>query len=214
MVLELARDAIVDAGARLARAGLVPGTSGNLSVRVGDFVALSPSGLRIGRLRPEHITVTDLDGHTVDGRHRPTSELPLHLAVYRSTSALAIAHAHAVVSTAVSCTAEGLPSIHYNVVALGGPVPVAPYATFGSEALAANVIESLGEARQAVLMQNHGSLAVGATLDEACDRLELLEWLCEVHVQAARLGTPRVLTEAELDDVRRTLASDRYGQPG
>jgi L-fuculose-phosphate aldolase len=211
--LEAARDAVVAAGARLDRAGLAPGTSGNVSVREGDLVALSPSGLGLGRLRREDVPITDLDGHVVAGSMRPTSELPLHLAIYRATDAKAVAHAHALVSTAVSCTAGELPPIHYNVVVLGGPVRVAPYATFGSEELAANVVAVLRTGRSAALMQNHGSLATGATLDEAGDRLELLEWLCQVHLHVASLGSARVLSDEELDAVRATLASDRYGQP-
>ena len=112
----------------------------------------------------------------------------------------------------MSCVCAELPPIHYNCLALGGPIRVAPYATFGSAQLAHNVVATLGSQRTAVLMQNHGSLAFGEDLDRACDRLELLEWLCELHERAYRLGAPRVLTTAELDDVAATMAALRYGR--
>ncbi len=212
MLLAELRAAVAAAGDRLAAAGLVPGTSGNLSARAGDLVAATPSGLRCGGLRAEQVTVIDLDGNVVDGDLLPTSEVPLHLAVYRATDAGAVAHAHAATSTAVSCTCEELPVHHYGVVALGGPPRVAAYATFGSAELAANAVAALEGGRRAALLQNHGSLAVGHDLEEACDRLELLEWLCEVHLRVVQLGGGRTLSSAELDAVRLQLGSDRYGQ--
>jgi L-fuculose-phosphate aldolase len=102
--------------------------------------------------------------------------------------------------------------VHYLCVLLGGPVRVAPYATFGSAALAANVTEAL-RGRFAALMQNHGSVAYGARIEQACDRLELLEWLADVYCRSAALGEPRVLTETELAEVAATIARLEYGTP-
>jgi len=195
-----AREAIVDAGRRLAARGLVIGTSGNLSVRAGDEIVVTPTGVALDALDVGHLSVVTMTGNRVSGPP-PTSEVPLHLAVYAATGAGAIAHAHAVASTAVSCTCEGLPALHYNVMLLGGPPRTARYATFGTDALAVNVVEALVDGRTAALMQNHGSITYGADLGQACDRLELLEWLCELHLGAYRLGAPRVLTTDELEAV-------------
>ena len=192
-----AREALVDAGRRLAARGLVTGTSGNLSVRVGDRVIATPSGAPLDSLVIDRLSVITMDGEHVSGA-AATSEVPLHLAIYRATGAAAIAHTHAVASTAVSCVCNELPALHYNVLQLGGAPRTARYATFGSEQLGVNVVEALGDGRSAALMQNHGSVSFGADLAQACDRLELLEWLCQLHIEAHRMGSPRVLTADEL----------------
>ena len=194
-----AREALVDAGRRLAARGLITGTSGNLSVRVGNHVVATPSGLALDSLRAADLSVITMDGTPVSGLPA-TSEVPLHLAVYAATTALAIAHTHAVASTAVSCTCSEMPVLHYNVLQLGGPPRTARYATFGSHELGTNVVEVLSTGRSVALMQNHGSVSTGTTLAEACDRLELLEWLCELHIEAHRLGSPHVLSPADLHD--------------
>lgn len=186
------------------------GTAGNLSVRVDDRVLVTASGTTLGDLTAERLSLVDLDGTVLDGP-RPTSELPLHLAVYRSTGATAIAHAHAVASVAVGATNDVLPPIHYLTVLLGGVVRVADYATFGSTELADNVRAAL-DGRFAALLRNHGSVATGTDIGQACDRLELVEWLAEVYRQAATLGTPTLLTEAELADAAATFT--RLDYPG
>lgn len=194
-----AREALVDAGRRLAARGLVIGTSGNLSVRVRDVVVATPSGAPLDTLDIARLSVITMDGAHVSG-DVATSEVPLHLAIYRATDAQAIAHTHAVASTAVSCVCDEMPALHYNVLQLGGAPRTARYAVFGSEQLGTNVVEVLQSGRSAALMQNHGSIAVGSDLAQACDRLELLEWLCELHVEAHRMGTPRVLSTDELQE--------------
>jgi L-fuculose-phosphate aldolase len=211
---ESERARIVAAGRRLANGGLVVGTAGNLSVRVGDHLVVTGSGTDLGELTPARLTVVDLDGIVVDGDLAPTSELPLHLAIYRATDAAAIAHAHSPSSIAVGVTHDVLPPVHYATVPLGGVVRVAAYATFGTPELAANVLAAL-DGRVAALMRNHGSVAHGASVEEACERLETVEWLAEVYRRAVALGTPRLLTEPELDAVAAQLKRLDYGRrPG
>jgi len=210
---ERERAALVAAGRRLAERGLVTGTAGNLSVRREDRVLVTPTGGDLGRLTPDMVTVVDAtDGRVRDGRLEPTSELPLHLAVYRSTRAGAIAHAHAPASIAVGCTRDELPAVHYATMLLGGVVRVARYATFGTAELAANVVAALAD-RRAALMRNHGSVAYGDDLEQACERLELVEWLAELYCRAAALGEPRTLDDAELSAARAELTARRYGRP-
>lgn len=213
-MLEREREALVAAGGQLAAAGLVIGSSGNLSARSGNLVLVTPSGLSIAGLEPTQVTVIDLDGNVVEGDLPPTSEVPLHLAVYRATKAQAIAHTHALASTAVSVTSNELPALHYTCLELGGPVRVAPYATFGTQQLADNVIAAL-DGRNAALMANHGSVAYGRTIGQAADRLQHLEWLCELHLRAVQLGMPQVLSERELNDAAAQYRRLHYGRaPG
>lgn len=207
---ETERARIVAAGRRLAEGGLVLGTAGNLSVRVGQHVVATGSGTDLGALTAAELTVVDLDGTVLDGDRAPTSELPLHLTIYRATDAAAIAHAHSPASIAVGATHDVLPPVHYATVPLGGVVRVAGYATFGTPELAANVLAAL-EGRVAALMRNHGSVAYGTSVDEACGRLETVEWLAEVYRRAAALGTPRLLTDDELAAVAAQLERLNYG---
>jgi L-fuculose-phosphate aldolase len=201
---------IITAGRRLAAGGLVIGTAGNLSARAGEHLVVTGSGTDLGALTPGDLTVVDRSGTVLDGDRAPTSELPLHLAIYRSTGAAAIAHAHSPSSIAIGATHDVLPPVHYATVPLGGVVRVAEYATFGTPELAANVLVAL-DGRFAALMRNHGSVAYGASVAEACERLETVEWLAEVYRRAAALGTPRLLTDAELDAVATQLTRLNYG---
>ncbi len=120
----------------LAREGLVLGTAGNISERSGELVAVTPTGRRARRADAEQVAVVDLDGQQAHGELAPTSELELHLGVYRRYEAEAVVHTHPPMGTALSCVLEELPLVHYQMLALGGAVRVAPYATFGSRELA------------------------------------------------------------------------------
>ncbi|MGK5627413.1 class II aldolase/adducin family protein [Streptomyces sp. URMC 123] len=198
---------------RTAESGLVVGTSGNVSVRVGDTVLVTPSGVPYDRLGPRDMTGTDLHGRQVIGDLAPTSELPMHLAVYRATDARALVHTHAVHATAVSTLVPELPPIHYVTADLGGPVRVADYALYGTEELAARVREAL-RGRTACLLRNHGTLACGATLDQAYDRTAQLEWMCQVWLAARSVPglSPSLLSG---DDLRQAADKLRgYGPQG
>jgi L-fuculose-phosphate aldolase len=200
--LMTARRQVADCGRRMIDDGLVLGTAGNVSIRVGELVAVSPSGMAYDRIGPEDVCVVDLAGRRVDGPHTPSSETPMHLDVYAATGATAVVHHHGLHSAAVSTVLDELPALHYYVLQLGGPVRVARYATYGTPMLARSVRAAL-DGRTAALMQNHGAVAHGDTLEQAYDRARLLEWLCALHVTASGIGTPRVLTDDELAAVIR-----------
>lgn len=201
----------VAATCRALRAeGLVVGTAGNVSVRVGDLVAVSPSGLDYDDLTPGLVGVHRLDGTPVDAPLEPSSELPLHLEIYARTAAQAVVHTHAVASTALSCVVDEVPASHYYTAMFGGPVRVAPYATFGSDALARNVAAAL-EGRRAALMGNHGAVVVAGNLAKALDLVRYLEYVCDTHLRALSTGLPvRTLDPTEIDRVAALL--DGYGQ--
>jgi L-fuculose-phosphate aldolase len=204
------RLAVLAACRRLRAEHLVVGTAGNVSVRFGEHVVVSPSGVDYDELTPDLIGVHDLAGRPVDAALAPSSELPLHLAVYAHTDAGAIVHTHAPASTALSIVAAELPASHYYVALFGGPVRVAPYATFGSEALAGNVATALA-GRTAALMAHHGAIATGRDLAKALDRARYLEYLCEVQLRALSTGLPVPTLPA--DEIARVAdLLDSYGQ--
>ncbi|GIN00674.1 class II aldolase/adducin family protein [Planomonospora venezuelensis] len=202
MLLAEQRRLLCEYGRRAAGTGLVVGAAGNLSVRVGDLVAVTPGGVPLDRLEPEACPVLDVEGHLVEGGLQPSSETPMHLAVYASTGAQAVVHTHSVFGTVVATTMTELPPVHYNALLLGGTVRVAEYATYGTPELAAAVRDALA-GRQAALLANHGGVTIGDDLDKAFEATRLLEWLCEVYVRARSVGEPRVLTEEQLAAVVR-----------
>ncbi|MET9086893.1 class II aldolase/adducin family protein [Streptomyces sp. NPDC004237] len=204
------RAAVADVCRRLGAAGLLIGTAGNVSVRVGDRIAVTATGAVLAQLTAGQVTVVDLDGEVCAGTLQPTSELDLHLGVYRRYGAGAVVHTHAPMATALSCVLDELPCIHYQLLALGGAVRVAPYATFGTPELAASVLTAL-DGRSAALMANHGSVTVGPTLDKAVENALLLEWACGVYQHAAALGQPRVLDEQQQLAVIEAAIARNYG---
>jgi L-fuculose-phosphate aldolase len=210
MLLRDARAAIVATSQELSRAGLVVGTAGNVSVRDGDLVAVTPSGVPYAGLTPGLVGVHRLDGTAVEAPLAPTSELPLHLAIYASRPAAgAVVHTHSPAATALSTLVDEVPAVHYYVAMFGGPVRVAPYATYGSEELARNAAHALRD-RTACLMGNHGAVTIGPDLTTAHDSCVYLEWLCDVYLRASSAGTPRLLPPAEIAAVAAKLAG--YGQ--
>lgn len=224
MLLAEEREALAAAGRRLAARGLVIGTSGNLSARREDLVAVTPTGAVISELTGADLTVIRLqDGEIVEGELAPTSEVPMHLAVYKATGAGAIAHTHATASTAIGLVCDEIPLIHYTMLSLGGSVRVAPYATYGTEQLADLVVAAL-QYKQAALMRNHGSIALGSTVAKSVENLELAEWCAQTYAQAVAVSAalhgpvtgeagvpPRELTPKDQEDVINAALASGYG---
>jgi L-fuculose-phosphate aldolase len=208
--LEGVRRQVAAAARRLAEEGLVLGTAGNVSARTGDQVAITPTGAELATVQTDHVTVVDMDGAVVAGDLEPTSELDLHLGVYRRFDAGAVVHTHAPMATALACVIGELPCVHYSLLALGGTVRVAPYRTFGTPELAEVTIDAL-DGRTAALMANHGAVAYAADPDAAVESSLLLEWACTVYWRAAAIGEPRVLDQAARDDVVRVAIERGYG---
>jgi len=224
--LQAGREDLVRHGVRLLDDGLAIGTAGNLSLRLGDTVLITPSGAGYRDLTPADIcpvTVTPA-GSTLDVAHAPpeaSSELPLHLAVYaataatnptNSTNATAIVHTHSPEVVALSAVRDDLPAIHYAITALGGPVRVAGYQRFGSQDLAQAAVAAL-DGRRAVILRNHGAVSYGTSLAQAYDRALTLEWLAHVYRMACTLGDPHTLTAGELAEVSAEMHRRRYGEP-
>ncbi|GAA0339733.1 class II aldolase/adducin family protein [Actinoallomurus spadix] len=209
MLLGEVREEIVDTCRRLSAAGLLPGTSGNVSVRAGDRVAVTPSGVDYSELTAELVGVHALDGTPVDAPLKPTSELPLHLAVYAAKETAAIVHTHSTAATVLSTLVDELPPIHYMIALFGGRVPVTPYATYGTRELADATVRALREST-ACILGNHGTVATGHDLSTARTGAEYLEWLSELYLRATSAGTPRLLDAEEIARVAEKLSG--YGQ--
>jgi len=182
----------------LLTSGLIVNTSGNVSIRVGEHIVITPSGRDYSSLTPGDIAVVNTKGEVVDGEMLPSSETPLHLAVYESNpDVAAIVHAHSVYATAISTILDQLPTIHYQMTDLGGAVPVAPYRTFGTDELAAVTSQAL-QGRSAVIMKNHGSITTAETVDKALGRCITLEWCSKVYLKALSGGSPNILSADEM----------------
>jgi len=210
VVLAELRAAVATAALRLLEAGLVRGTAGNVSARAGGLVAVTPTGLDYRRLDHGSIPVVDLDGRVVEGDLAPSSELPLHLAVYRARNDVgAVVHTHSTFATTFAVLGEELPAVHYLLAHAGRRVRLAPYATYGTGELADACVAALAT-DGAVLLANHGVVAVGPGLDRALLVAEAVEQVAELCWRARCLGTPVVLPDKEMDRVAR--AFEHYGQ--
>ncbi|MEV6067759.1 class II aldolase/adducin family protein [Nocardia sp. NPDC052001] len=201
---------VAAASRRLAEEGLLIGTAGNVSMRHGDLVSVTPTGAVLGEIDAADITVVDLDGGIVAGKYAPTSELGLHLDIYRAYPARAIVHTHAPKSTAVGCVLDELPVLHYQQLVLGGATPVVPFHPFGTPELATAVREAL-RGKQCALLANHGAIALGADLDQAVEYALLLEWACALYLDARTIGTPRPLTAEQQAAVIEVAWRTGYG---
>jgi L-fuculose-phosphate aldolase len=233
-----AREQLVKYSVRLLDDGLAVGSAGNISVRAGDIVAITPSGVSYAEMRPQDVCLVAMDGTRLPDAagpdsdpgkepdsdpgkdpgngETPSSETPMHLAIYAATSAAAVVHTHSPEVVALSASRQELPAIHYAITGLGGPVRVAPYVRFGSAGLAAAAVAAL-DGRSAVILRNHGAVTYGRSLAQAYDRALLLEWLARTYRLALSYGEPSILSAAELDEVtaesRRRRYGERRGQP-
>jgi L-fuculose-phosphate aldolase len=204
------RAAVAGAARRLAAEKLVIGTAGNVSARVGDQVAITPTGAALEHLEAEQIAIVNLDGAQAVGELAPSSEVALHLGVYRRYDAGAVVHTHAPMATALACAVDELPAVHYQMLLLGGSIRVASYATFGTPELAEATLDALQD-RTAALMANHGAINYAHDLDTAVEHALLLEWACGVYWHARAIGGPRTMDAGQRQAVLDAAISRGYG---
>jgi L-fuculose-phosphate aldolase len=212
--LEAIRAAIAEAGRDLERAGLVQGTSGNLSVRdpASGTVAITPSAVPYRRIGPADVLLVGRGG-VEEGRHRPSSELAMHLAVYRARPEVAaVVHTHSPWATTWAVLGREIPAVHYVIAQLGDSVRVAPYATYGTAELAEGAALTLG-ADHGVLLASHGVLTAGADLDAAVEYAMQVEFLAELYWKAVQVGEPAILPPHELERVRAQTIAKRSARP-
>ena len=197
------------AAREIASLGLVAGSSGNVSLRLPagdgsrDVLAITPTGTPHSTIEGQDIVVVDFDVEPVERDLVPSSETLMHVAIYaRRDDVNAVIHSHSVYcSVAAVAGLEIPPLIDEMMVSVGGPVRISEYAFPGSQELADNVCDALGE-RNAALIRNHGAVGVGRDLREAIDVCALVERIAEVFVHASMLGKmntlPEEVVEAEL----------------
>ena len=196
--LELRRAAIETAREMNLR-GINVNKSGNVSARFGAGFLITPTGIPYERLEPADVVYVDLETGAAHGPRLPSSEWEMHAEAYRTRpDAGAVAHCHSCFATALACQNMPIPAFHYMVAAAGGDsIEVAPYETFGTRALALAAARAL-EKRNACLLEHHGSLALGATLDKTLALLVEVENLARQYVTVRSLGEPRIIPADEM----------------
>jgi L-fuculose-phosphate aldolase len=210
VILERERRAVVEHAPELA--GLTPGRTGNLSVRDGDAFAVTPTGVPYDAFDAADVPVVGVDGEVRGGAMAPSSEVPMHAAIYRRDEPGAIVHTHSPWTTSLAVAREALPPVHYMIVAVGKRVPVAEYAPYGTDELAANVVGAMRAAdSHAALIENHGLVVTGPDLPTAVENAVHVESLARLYLTTRAAGfEPTELSDAQLETVIEQFES--YGQ--
>jgi L-fuculose-phosphate aldolase len=191
--------------------GLNRGTSGNVSARFGSGMLVSPSGVPPERLTPESMVFVSADDAIPDGQLKPSSEWRMHMQILRRRPDVGgVVHCHSRHATILACAGKPIPAVHYMVGVSGGAsVPVAPYATFGTEDLADAVVAAL-DGRNAALMANHGQIAVAPSLSHALLIAEEIEEQAAVYWGCLAIGGPNLLSDDQMAEIMTKFRS--YGQ--
>lgn len=212
---EEAKRAVVETGQRILTSGLVVGTWGNVSARVPgepELVAITPSGMDYMALTEEDIVLLDLSGNLVEGRRKPSIEVPLHLAVYQARPEVnGVVHVHSVYATAWAAARQPVPGALEDLVQIvGGEVRVSRYALPGTRELAQYAVEAL-ENRMAALLANHGLIALGRDLPEALKTCQVVEKAAQALLYAKLLGGWVELSRQDIAAMREFFLHS-YGQ--
>ncbi|MEO8869905.1 MAG: class II aldolase/adducin family protein [Granulicella sp.] len=192
----------------LYRLGFMPGTSGNLSVRLDDHrLLVTPTGSSKYLLTRDDMVIVDLEGRHLAGSRRVTSEIEMHLTIYRQRQDVeAVVHAHPMIATAFACAGRALDQILCQEAAMTlGAVPLAPYATTGTPEVAASLAPLIAN-HQVILMANHGVVSYGPSLLDAFLKMETVEHLAHIHLAAHQLGTATILKQEQLDQLQQARA--------
>lgn len=203
------RQAIIDACRRMNALGINQGTSGNVSVRHGEGLLITPTGMSYDAMTVEQIVFMAMDGSFADGR-KPSSEWRFHLDILRTRSDVnAVVHAHPPYATILAIMGMEIPAVHYMIAAAGGDtIRCAPYATFGTAELSGHALNAL-EGRLACLLDHHGMIALGSSLEKALWLAVEVETLARQYHGCLQIGKPPLLTSAEIERVRQKFAG--YG---
>jgi L-fuculose-phosphate aldolase len=204
---ELRRN-LVKFGKWLYRLGFMPGSSGNLSVRLNrDWILATPTGCSKYLLKPEDMVVVDLEGRQISGSRKVTSEIAIHLAAYHVRADVsAVIHAHPPLATGFACAGRALDEpLCSEAVMILGPVPLAPYATTGTNDLAAS-LSSLIPDHTAILMANHGAMTYGDSLLDAFLKMETVEHFAHICLVAHQLGSAQPLEQSAVGELLEARA--------
>lgn len=203
---------IVDIGHELIVKNLVAGSWGNISCRIDEkHIAITPSGLGYQLLTPDDIVILDNEGNVVSGKHIPSSESKVHLAIYKAyPKAQAIIHTHSIYASAFAAMRKTVPAIIEDIAQIcGGSIKCAEYALTGTKKLADNAVLALEE-RKAVLLANHGAVCWGKSLAEALLVAEILEKTAHIASICAGCGNIPVQISAEDTELMHTFYEEHY----
>ena len=212
MLMENERKLIVEYGKLLVTKGLTTGTGGNISIfdKEKKYFAISPSGIDYFETEPEDVVIMDLDGKVVEGERKPSSEWMMHLIFYKKRDDVeAVVHTHSRFSSTISCMRWDIPALHYYVAFAGKTSPCAKYASYGTQELADNAFEGMGEGK-AALLANHGLITIGRSVKEAFLVAEMSEEMAEYYYRTKSIGEPVLLDEEEMESMLLRFKS--YGQ--
>jgi len=209
-----ARRDIVAYAKQVYEKGIVAATDGNISYRImSDRIMITPSGTSFATLTTDTLAYVDLNGNNLGFQHKPSSELPMHLEIYRQRPEVnAIIHAHPPYATALTLTGLSLEDpILPEVVMMFGKIPTAPYATPSTKE-SAESIRHLIKDHQAILLDHHGAVTYGGSLEEAFHKMEKLEHAAKTVLAATSLGTPKKLDENQLGKLKDLSQESDYGK--
>lgn len=197
-----ARQEVIDTALAMSHSQLSPGKSGNVSLRFGGKVLITPSGMAYSDLLPDDIVALSLQGEILSGVRLPSSEWHFHCAIYQAQAHVrGVVHTHSPYATALACLDRSIPAFHYMVAVAGGDdIPCVPYATFGTDQLAAHVVAGLVN-RSACLLSHHGQIATGESLAKAYNLAHEVETLAQQYHLACQVGTPALLDAHEMSSV-------------
>ncbi len=206
------REQLVEQYIHVERIGLNELASGNLSVRFGDNMLISPSGATADNIAPDTIVECSLEGEW-EGDRKPSSEWRMHAAIYqKNEKTLAVVHTHSDYCVAMASNLKPLPGFHYLVGSFGGTdVPCVPYSTFGTQSLGDDAAEALAD-RSACLLGKHGMIARGRNIKSTVDLAHRLEIMCRQYVLACRVGEPEPLTAEEWAEFFDRAQKVAYGK--
>jgi L-fuculose-phosphate aldolase len=214
MLLKEERELIADYGRKMSREKLVKGTGGNISIFSLNekIMAISPGSKDYDTIKTDDVMVVDLDGNVIEGNCTPSSEWRMHAIFYRHKPGInAVVHTHSINATALSCLRIDVPPIYYLSCSAGPIVRCAKYALNGTEELAKNALDAMGDSR-AVLLANHGVLTVADNLHYAYYIAEQLEFEAELYIKSRIIGEPIALNENEVQELLNLFVGLHYGQ--
>lgn len=214
MLLHMQRQKVIEIALKAQRERLIPLTMGNFSLRDKEtgYICITPSGMDYPLLQPEDIVVVDILGTIIDGNRKPSIETQLHCRTYaKRADIFGICHTHSTYATAWACCGKEIPVIVAELAGMiGGPVKCAPYAPMGTVELADIVAEHL-YSQNAVLMENHGMLAVGENIDKAFANAVIVEEGAKITLYSMQIGGMKTITEQECKELKRQTI-ENYGQ--
>jgi len=208
ILMEAERAEVSEQGRVMIEQGLTKGVGGNLSRRADDdTVAISPSGIPYEDITPEMVPLVDLDGEHVEGDLDPSTEAPMHTRIYRNRpDAGAVVHTHSPYATTFASLNQSIPASHYLVFFIGDKIPVADYATPGSDELGQFAADALSEDYNACLLKNHGVIAIGDNVENALEIALMVEFCARIHYQATSIGEPEIVPDESIQELRSGLA--------